>query len=222
MKKQLLLLTFILSNIALFSQVNEEGCLMSLGKQPAYVIDHEGADKKTVMKVVENTFKDFGKLKKNKKAKEVVCEQCLAPLISSTPMNIYIKGDEGKNRYTTYIMFDDGQKFIDSSNEPAQSKVIVEILQNMAYDVQREVIKKELKDAENQLKGFEKDLSKLEKKNEDLHSDIENYKEKIIKAEKEIEKNFSEQDEKRMEIEKQGREVEKIIKKLNNVGRTSF
>ena len=60
------------------------------------------------------------------------------------------------------------------------------------------------------------------KKNEDLHSDIENYKEKIIKAEKEIEKNYSEQDDKRIEIEKQGREVEKIIKKLNNVGRTSF
>ena len=50
--------------------------------------------------------------------------------------------------------------------------------------------KEELKDEENRLKDFEKDLSKLVKKNEDLHSDIENYKEKIIKAEKEIEKNF--------------------------------
>ena len=45
--------------------------------------------------------------------------------------------------------------------KPQQAQVISELLQNMAYDVTREVIKEELKDEENRLKEFRKRLIQI-------------------------------------------------------------
>jgi hypothetical protein len=222
MKKQLFFITLMLSGVALSAQVEEVGAMLSLGKQAAFVIDHPGADEKMVSNIWEDAIKQYGKIKKNKKAGEWACNQCVVPLVSTRPMDIYYKIDEGKDISTSYTFFDDGEKFIDSDNDPKSAKIITDILQTMAYDVEREVINNELKNEEDRLKDYVKDLSKLEKKNEDLHNDIEDYKEKIRKAEKEIEKNFEEQADKKMEIEKQGRIVQKVTDKLNNVGRQSF
>lgn len=222
MKKQLFTLLLGLISCSLIAQVEEAACMVSLGKQPAFVIDHDGADKKTVNKIWEDAIKEYGKVKRNKKAEEWTCNQCLVPLVSAQPMDIYFKIEEGKNRTTTYTLFDDGQKFIDSNNAPKAAAMITEILQGMAYDVQREVIKEELEEEEDSLKDLEKDLSKLKDKNEDLHKDIEDYKEKIRKAEKEIENNLVEQADKVMEIEQQTRTVKKVTEELNNVGRKSF
>lgn len=206
-------------SVILVGQVEEADYDCSLGKQNAFYMEHIDADGKMVSKVLENALKQYGKTKRNRKAKEWTCEACQIGAVSSSPLNVYFKIDEGRNMVTSYVFFEDGEKFISSENDPSTAKAIKNMLMDVNFNVQREVIKKALVIEEKNLKGFEKDLSKLEKKNEDLHKDIEEFKEKILKAEKDIEQNLHDQEDKRMEIEKQRRTVEKVTTKLNNVGK---
>ena len=219
MKLTTTLIFMILIMFGLDAQVSEMAYTMSLGKQNAYIMDHEGADSKTVSKIIENTLKDYGKVKKNKKAKQWECLECQVSLVSSSAMNIYFMVESGKDMTSSYFFFDDGEKFVSSENDEELSKSIDDFLTDIGYEVKRAVIREELEDEEKTMKNLEKDLSKLEKKNEDLHSDIEDYKEKIHKAEKNIEKNLEEQVDKRMEIKKQAEHVKEVTKKLNSVGR---
>lgn len=217
--KNLYLLSFLfLANIGI-SQVSEIKADLSLGEQNAYVVDHPDAEKKMVEKVLDNTFKQYGKVKKNRKAKEWNCAECTISMISGAPLSIYYKVEEGKGQITSYTFFDDGTKFISSENNSKASAIIEKLNKEIALDVKRLVIEKELENQEKELKNFEKDLSKLEKKNKNLHDDIEDYKEKIRKAEKEIEENLNAQADKKMEIEKQRNEVASTTDRLNNVGR---
>ncbi|MBT8191191.1 MAG: hypothetical protein HKN67_11480 [Saprospiraceae bacterium] len=219
MNRIITLVFAILIVFGLNAQVSETAFNMSFGKQNAFMMDHENADSKMVSKIIEDRLKDYGKVKRNKKAKEWECLECQIGRIASSKMNIYFKVESGKNMASSYFFFDDGEKFISGENDKDISGAIEDFLTEISYDVKREVIRKELEDEEKMLKNLEKDLSKLEKKNEDLHKDIEEYKEKIYKAEKDIEKNLEEQVDKRMEITKQSKTVEKVTKVLNSVGR---
>ena len=218
MKYCTLFILFCLS-FSLSAQVEENEIDLSLGVQNAYVVDHIDAEKKMVTGVLEKTFKQYGKVKRNRKAGEWSCMDCKISMISTNPVNVYYKIEERKGLITSYVFIDDGTKFISSENDASASEAIERMNLGIYNDVKREVFKKMLKAEEDALKKFEKELSKLEKKNSDLHNDIESYKDKIVKAEKDIEKNLQSQEDKRIEIEQQKREVEKATKKLNNVGR---
>jgi len=213
----LLCATFFLSQG--IGQVTERKVALSLGEQNAFSMDYKDAEKKMVEKAIDEAIKNYGKVKRNRKADEWNCLQCQAPAVSSSPLNIYYKIEEGKGQMTSYIFFDDGTKFISSENDSDAAKAIDNINMSIKYDVQRMVIEEELKDEEKNLKSVEKDLSKLVDKNEDLHNDIEDYKKKISEAENDIVKNLQEQEDKKMEIEKQKRIVEKVTDALNSVGR---
>lgn len=211
----LLLLTF---SISIFGQVTEEARTISVGKQSAFAIDHPNADKKIVEDILENTLKEYGKVKRNRKAKEWNCAECKISMISTQPLNVYYTIEEGKNQTTSYLFFDDGTKFLSSENSD-RVDAINDLNMEIFYGVKRAVIEKELEDEEDNLKDFNKDLSKLEKKETGLLDDIEDYKEKIRKAEKEIEEVLLLQEEKRMEIAKQEMNVESVKERLNKVGR---
>ncbi len=206
-------------SLGLTAQVEETSYNLRLGKQNAFTMDHEGADQKMASKILENAFKKYGKVKKNRKASEWICSECQIGIISSSPVSVYFKVESGKNQSTSYVFFDDGEKFISEENDKTKSQSIKDLLMEIDYDVERAVIKKDLEQEEKDLKGFEKDLVKLEKKNGDYHKDIENYKKKIIEAEENIEKNLQSQEDKTMEIIKQRRKVESTTSKLNHVGR---
>lgn len=220
MKNLILLVSALLVMTSVYSQdaVAESESELSLGNQPAFVMTHEGADKKMVNKILENAIKEFGKVKRNKKAKEWNCLQCSVPGIS-TPANVYFKIEEEKGQTTSYVFIDDGTKFVSSDNAPDVAATIKKKLMNVNYDVTRAVITKEMEGEEDNLKKRHKEQEKLEKKNKDLHNDIEKYKEKIAEAEKNIEKNLQEQEDKKMEIEKQIRVVEEVTTRLNGVGK---
>lgn len=211
----LILLTF---SISVFGQVMEEEKTISVGKQTAFVIDHPGADKKMVEKIMENTLKEYGKVKKNRKAKEWNCSECKVSMITSKSLNIYYTIEEGKSQTTSYMFFDDGTQFLSSENSDKVA-AIKDLNMTIFYNVKRAVIEKELEQEEDNLKDFNKDLSKLEKKEADLLDDIDDYKEKIRKAEKEIEEVLLLQEEKRMQIAKQEMSVDSVKDKLNKVGR---
>jgi len=220
MKVLNILLISMLFSLGMNAQVFESKQELSVGLQNAYALDHPNADKKMVEEALENAIKEYGKVKRNKKAKEWYCQECKIPTISSNPMNIYYKIEEGKGQITSYLFFDDGGQFLSSDNGTAEAD-IERFNMNIFYDVKRMVINKELEDQEDQLKDYNKDLEKLEKKNKDLHDDIEGYKEKIRKAEKSIEQNLQEQEDKNIEIEQQKNKIGEVTEKLNNVGRSN-
>lgn len=215
-----ILLFSTLFSIGLNAQMFESKQELSVGLQNSYAMDYPNADKKMVEKALENAVKEHGKVKKNRKAKEWNCQECKIPTISSNPLNVYYKVEEGKGQTTSYLFFDDGGKFLSSDNGAAQAD-IERFSMNIYHDVERMVIGKELENEEDQLKDFNKDFEKLEKKNKDLHNDIEEYKEKIRKAEKAIEQNLQEQEDKNIEIEQQKNKVGAVTEKLNNVGRSN-
>lgn len=211
-------LILITCSLSLFGQVSEESKTISVGKQTAFVVDHQNADNKTVEKIIENTLKEYGKVKKNRKAKEWNCSECKISMISSSPLNIYYTIEEGKDQTTSYMFFDDGTKFLSSENSD-KTDAIKDLNMTIFYDVKRAVIEEELEQENDNLKDFGKDLSKLEKKESSLLDDIEDYKEKIRKAEKEIEEVLLLQEEKKMQIAKQEVIIENVKDKLNSVGR---
>ena len=220
MKVLNILLITMLFSLGMNAQVFESKQELSVGLQNAYALDHPNADKKMVEEALENAIKEYGKVKRNKKAKEWYCQECKIPTISSNPMNIYYKIEEGKGQITSYLFFDDGGQFLSSDNGTAEAD-IERFNMNIFYDVKRMVISKELEDQEDQLKDYNKDLEKLENKNKDLHDDIEDYKEKIRKAEKSIEQNLQEQEDKNIEIAQQKNKIREVTEKLNNVGRSN-
>jgi len=201
-----------------YGQIEEGSGQLSLGTQNAFIIEHDGASKKTVKKILENAIKEYGKVKYNRKAKEWNCLQCNVPGVSG-PSNVYFKVEEGRNQSTSYVYVDNGSQFINSENDEAAAARITSSLTSVMHDITRSVISKELEDEEDNLNDRNKEQEKLEKKNKDLHNDIEKYKQKIKDAEKAIERNLEEQEDKKMEIEKQSRVVEEVVTRLNNVGK---
>lgn len=218
MKSFYTLVFSILICLSLDAQVFESNQDLSVGTQNAYAMDHPDAEKKMVEKALDEVIKEYGKVKRNRKAKEWNCSECNVPSISSSPISIYYKVEEGKGQVTSYLFFDDGSQFLTKSNSD-KSAAIEKINMDVFHNVKRKVINKDLENQEDNLKSFNKDLSKLEKKNNDLHNDIEEYKEKIRKAEKEIEQNLQSQEDKKIEIEQQKNKVSEVTEKLNNVGR---
>lgn len=218
MKNIILLISSILLLSPTYGQVTEGKGQISLGTHNAFVTEHVGASKKMVNKILENAIKDFGKVKRNKKAKEWNCLQCRVPGMAGLA-NIYFTIEEGKGQTTSYVYVDDGSQFINSENDESAAKSITTTLTNIGYDITRAVIANELDDEEDRLKDRNKEMTKLEKKNKDYHNDIEKYKKKIAEAEKNIEQNLIYQEDKKMEIEKQQKTVESVTAKLNAVGK---
>jgi len=215
----ILIFTFIIS-LGLNAQTFESKQELSVGLQNAFAMDHPGADDKQVEKALDNNLKEYGKVKRNRKADEWYCEECKIPTISSNQIKVYYKIDEGKGQTTSYLFFDDGGKFLSSENSD-KVEAIKRFNTAVANDVQKMVIGEELESEEDLLKDRQKELEKFEKKNKDLHEDIEDYKEKISKAEKEIEQNLQQQEDKKIEIEQQKNKVGTVTSKLNNVGRSN-
>lgn len=217
--KATLITAMIFISTMLTAQVKQGTYECSLGDQYGYMMDHHDTDVKIVEKVMDDFIKQYGKVKRNRKAKEWYCEECKMSKITSAPVTVYYKVEEGKNLVTTYMFVDDGEKFISSYNDQDGAKEIENLNIDIYLEIQREVMREAIKDMEDKLKDHEKDLSKLEKKNEDLHSDIDDYKDKIVKAEKDIEQNLQDQEDKRIEIEQQKKIIAKSTEKLNQIGR---
>ena len=216
MKKTITLMSLLVAFATLVTAQNVEAIekTMSLGKQTGVYIEVEGGDKDDIKDLWEDYMKDYGKTKRNKKAKEYYSEAARVPLISSSnTVDMYVKFEEGKNQATAYFWAVVDGEFVDDSQG----------LQTFAQDfyvlARKEVINKEIKEQEKLLKNMDKDMGKLVKKNTGYHKDIEKAEEKIRKAEENIEKNLNEQDELQAELIKQKEVLDMIIDKLNNVGK---
>lgn len=230
MKKIILLLccVFSLATISLTGQtVHEDDANMSLGIKNALYVDIEGADTKKAEKAWGEIMKEFGKVKKNRKAKEFYSEQVVIPAIAgSQPLDVFVRFDEKKNLTRAYLWVFDGDEFINSIDHDDESSGAESILKDLFVKSRRFVVEEEVKEEEKIAKNLDKDLNKLRDKNEDLHKDIEKWKreikereERIVQAEKDIESNLIDQDNKELEIDAQQEIVKQVIDKLNGISR---
>lgn len=221
MKTLKTLLIVISSFSIVFAQeAVERKSSMSLGLQNGFYIELPGATKKMAESTFSDFVKEYGKLKDNKKAKESFLMAVKIPVINGqSPVDLYVRHDEGKNMMTTYVWIDLGGAFISSDEYPQQAKALKQWLVDYFNQVKKKVIAEELKEEEKTLSNLNKDLEKLQKRNEDFHKEIEKAKQKIAENEKNIEKNLSEQEAKRAEIQKQSEVVSKVTARLNAVGK---
>ena len=220
MKNTALVFLMAFLSLPLFSQdIREVEKTISMGAQPAFVINHPNATAKMAEAAWEDHMKKKGKAKKNRKSKEFETLEAEINMISSSPLNIYFLAEDGADMATSYIFFDNGSGFITSSSDETAAGGIYEFLTPYVYGVEKLVIQEELDSEEKGLKDMTKDLEKLGKSNTDLHEDIEKWKEKIRQAEMDIEKNLQEQEAKKEEITNQESIIEEVKKKLNAVGK---
>jgi peptidoglycan hydrolase CwlO-like protein len=222
MKNYIILLVaglFFMSSSAVIAQrVIEDDVSMSLGVQNSLFVELDKTDKKLAEKLWKEYIKDYGKTKRNKKAKEYNTLLVRVPAIStSQDIDIYTKFEEMGDMTRAYFWFDMQGSFLNTIDYDKEASGAEMFIKDYALLVKKEVISSELKNQEKTLKNLEKDLSKLEKNNENYHKDIEEARKKIAEREQEIEKNLGEQEAKRIEIQEQQQVVEEIIDRINNI-----
>lgn len=222
MQKFILLFAMIVGSISFTTaqKINEETKSMSLGKQTGFQIDIDGADEDMTEDVWKDFIKDYGKTKRNKKAREYYSVGAQVPLIAgANNLDLYIRFDERVNMTSVMLWVDLGESFVNSDEYPKEAQGVEDFLKDFYLAVRKESIEKEMKEQEKILNKMDKELRKLEKKNTGYHKDIEKAKEKIEKAEKNIEQNLKDQEDQRITIEQQKKVIEEIIERLNNLGR---
>jgi hypothetical protein len=207
-------------NVCLAQDAIERKTSMSLGAQNGFFVEIPGADVKMAEKTFYEMMKDYGKMKENKKAREHFLMATKVQTINgSSPIDLYVKFEEGKGLATTYMWVDLGGAFVNSNDHATQTKAVRQFMYDYFIAVRKKVVMNEIKAEEDKLKDLEKDLKKLKDKNADFHADIEKAKQRIAEAEKNIEKNVVDQENKVKEIETQKGAVEKVTEKLNNLGK---
>ena len=220
MKNILLVLSVLVFSLPILAQdIREVEKTISMGAQPAFVINHPNATAKMAEEAWEEHMKKNGKTKKNRKSKEYETLETEINMIGSTPLNVYFIAENGADMATSYVFFDNGTEFITSENNSDSADGIYEFLTPFVYGVEKLVVEEEMKMEEKNLKMMTKDLEKLGKQNESYHSDIEKWKEKIRQAEIDIEENLQAQEAKNVEIETQEGVIEAVKKKLNSIGK---
>lgn len=216
--------TITLTFFALFAMqaqnVTETEQTMSYGSQNSFSIEIEGIDQKLTEKVFKKYIKDYGKVKRNKKAKEYFSEAIKIPLINgSDDLGFYIKFDERVNMTSATVWADLGSGFVNSNDNPKEAAGVETFLSDFYVVAKKTAIEEEMKKEEKEMKSLNKGLTKLENKNKNYHDDIANAKKKIEEAEANIEQNLKDQDDQRVLIAQQKEKLEAVIERLNNVGK---
>jgi len=198
------------------AQVSTKESTMSLGSKTAFILDITGANKKMVERQWKAYMKEYGKVESNKKAKEMYTMGANISGVNAGS-NVYMKTEDGKDMTRVLIFVDNGEKFV--TEDDADAGGVEKFAQSFGTRVDKEVAKKAMEAGEKELKGYNKDLSKLEKKNKKLHEAIEKYKKKIEEAEADIQQNLIDQDGAKETIEKQKEKVEELTNTYNSIGK---
>ena len=199
--------------------VRETERIMSFGNRPCFRIEFANTDDKLVLE----TWKEFAKktfeakVKKDRKGDEYVAAEARAAYITADPFTIYVQLEKNGQNTAFNAWFDVGAYFLNSRENPESAREAADVLRQFYYDVRRNAIGDELKQAEDQLKSQESALKKLERDNEALYKSIEDYKAKIKKAEEDIQKNTKEQETSIVNMEAQKKKIEEIKVRIKNV-----
>ncbi|HNE29311.1 MAG: hypothetical protein U0U46_20030 [Saprospiraceae bacterium] len=202
-----------------FGVVQETESMMSLGSRPGYRLTFVNAE----AGMVEDMWTDFvkknfgGKLKKDRKTKELTATGLKSPMVGIDPFTLYTTVEKNGSNVVLTAFFDKGASFLNRRDDPRGAQEVSNAMRQFYLDVRRAVIGKEMKAQEEKAKEMESRLKKLQRDNESLHKDIDNYKTKIKKAEEDIVKNQKDQEATAVDIETQRRLIEQTRQRLQNV-----
>jgi DNA repair ATPase RecN len=189
------------------AQVREIKQEMSFGIQTGLAVTILNADEKLVEKTWKKFAGDYGKIKRNRKANEQILQEATIPSISrTTKVDVFTTYD--RNEFRMYVDMKDG--FLNSQSHPDSYKAAEKMIQDFAYEVEREMTREELEKEEDALKDLEKKLKNLVDDNKDYKENIADAKEKIRQTE--IKMNT------KANIQSQVSKVEMVQKKLNSIG----
>lgn len=222
-KTFILLLLFLGSFTAMSAQsfgvVQEVDRMMSLGSRPGFQINFTNADPG----MVEDMWTDFvkknfsGKLKKDRKTKELSAVGLKSPMVGTDAFTLYTTVEKNGANVVLTAFYDKGSSFLNRRDDARSAQEVNNAMRQFYLDVRRAVIGKEIKDQEDKTKELEARLKKLQRDNDNLRKDIENYKAKIKKAEDDLVQNQKGQETTTIDIEKQRQVVEQARQRLNNV-----
>lgn len=202
-----------------FGVVQETDRMMSLGSRPGFRLDFANAD----AGMVEDMWTDFvkknfgGKLKKDRKTKELSAVGLKSPMVGVDAFTLYTTIEKNGANVILTAFFDKGSSFLNRRDDARSTQEVNNAMRQFYLDVRRAVIGKEMKAQEDKAKEMENRLKKLQKDGDNLRKDIENYKAKIKKAEDDIVQNQKDQEATTVDIENQRRLLEQTRQRMNNV-----
>ncbi len=212
----IILISYLFLCQSTFAQVSENKLQMSLGVQNSLAVRIPDAKSNLIEKIWKKYTKDYGKLTKNRKADEQILQATTIPSINgANQMDVYVIIED--NGITAFFDLKNG--FLNSTDHPNEYKGANEFLQQFSYEVQREMVKEELENQQDELKKLNRKMADLVKDNKDYHQDIEEGKAKILKAENNIITNVKDQELTKTLIGTQTKTVETVQMKLNNIGK---
>jgi uncharacterized protein (DUF342 family) len=205
----LLIISVTLSSSTV-AQVIEGAQFMSKGTFNALTINLPEGSEKDAPKEWVKFFKEYGKLKKDKKTEEYFADDAKIIGMSANAVDVYTKF----NGNSMTVWFDLGGAYLNSSEHTAGYPVGEQLLTKFALHLQVLLVEEELKKEEKALKDRNGELSKLEGKKADLEKNIADWKAKIAQAEKDIEQNALDQEGKKAEIQQQQTVLETVRARL--------
>lgn len=219
MKRHYFILAILLTtgySLVTNAQIRESKYSMSLGVQNGLSVSIPDAEEKLIDNVWKDYFKPYGKVKRNKKAKEEFSMDAVVHTIfGSNKMDVYIQTENNN----AIVFFDLKTGFLSSEAYPREFDGAKIFVQEFAYEVEREKTRELLKEEEKKLDKLKDKLEDLVKDNSKYHKDIEDAKEKIKEREADIINNNRDQQSAKSDIENQTGKVQAVQNKLNSIGK---
>ncbi len=217
MKKIYILLITLLVTSQSFSQINEKQVNISLGVQPCLTASVDNIKYKKAIKLWKKFFKPYGKVKRNRKAKEYYSTGVKVNRIKvGDPIDVYMKILEATDGVNLNLCIDLGTAFVSKDMQDEYTGA-ENLLDEFLIYIKEYQLNEKLEEEEDNLKDLESDLKSKRKKNKKLHSSIEKYKQKIIEAKEDIEKNLQEQEDLKNMIKLQNEKVKQVQEDIENL-----
>lgn len=201
------------------AQTVERQSNISLGMQPCLSLSFSDIKSRDLHKLWADYFKNYGKFKYNRKAKEYyVTEARVSTIKSGEPIDIYVKYEDFADGSRIDVTFDITTGFLSSAEHPVEYHAAVKLMNDFVLFVDKYKLEQLLKEEEKNLDRLTRDLRKAVSDKDKLLRDIADYEERIAKAERDIKDNEGLQIDLEKQIEDQNKKVNSIRAEYNKMG----
>lgn len=216
MKNIILFLIVAFCSLSFVSaQIKEGQNNMSLGVQNSLETILDDVTASDAVKLWTEHMKQFGSVKKNKKADEYYITGIKINQISlGSNIDVYARFVERGSSCTMIVWTDLGTAFVNSKDHPKEMAGFIAFLEDFKLKARKFAVQKELDMADKELKKLQKEQDGLFKANQKFHEDIKKAEEKIAKAKEDIKINLKDQEAKKLEIDKQMEFLKSVQKKM--------
>ncbi len=200
-------------------QVVETQRAMQAGINTAFTVLFQDTDHKLVKKTWKNFLQSRfdGRVKYDRKAKELVAEGTMVSGISQEPIDLHASVDRIGRHVELSLWVRMQDEFLRSANKPQQAREARFLLQDFSREVEREKIREELEQEERQFRKMERQYRKLQAAKARYERDIAQARERIERAEENIESNIIAQEEQQEALSVQMQRLEAVRERLNGI-----